>query len=363
LGAEYSNQAATNTGTSWMFTDMLGSVRAIASQSGSVVECYDYMPFGRILSASDNARNSGCHPIDPDTQLASRTPQKFTGKERDAETGLDYFGARYYSGAQGRFTSVDPSMLSAIMAIPQSWNRYAYTLNNPLRFVDPNGELWTESGNADDPYKWIDECPENTTCHETIAARIGNTLRIYGKLFQKTDIPIDPKTGLINAAWISQLGIEEANYISVQTPGLEEEYLGLDQAVALYNVAILYGDKFAEDDPLVFTGGSAENGGSALRNGKPIHKSHRNGANIDLKYMGANGSPTNAANGDIERNRFIIDQFGAQGANLGAALTGDPARYGLGPIPASLQSIHNSHMHLQSTYPKRPEAKITPGQR
>jgi RHS repeat-associated protein len=65
--------------------------------------------------------------------------QRFTGKERDAETGLDYFGARYFSGAQGRFTSVDPSMLSTVLANPQSWNRYTYALNNPLKYVDPNG--------------------------------------------------------------------------------------------------------------------------------------------------------------------------------------------------------------------------------
>ena len=64
---------------------------------------------------------------------------EFTSKERDAETGLDYFGARYFSSAQGRFTSVDPLMASAHASNPQSWNRYAYALNNPLRFTDPNG--------------------------------------------------------------------------------------------------------------------------------------------------------------------------------------------------------------------------------
>jgi RHS repeat-associated protein len=63
----------------------------------------------------------------------------FTSKERDAETGLDYFGARYMSSAQGRFTSPDPLMASAKASNPQTWNRYSYTLNNPLRFVDPDG--------------------------------------------------------------------------------------------------------------------------------------------------------------------------------------------------------------------------------
>jgi RHS repeat-associated protein len=67
------------------------------------------------------------------------TAQEFSGKERDSETNLDYFGARYFSGAQGRFTSADPLMASAKARNPQSWNRYAYTLNNPLRYVDPDG--------------------------------------------------------------------------------------------------------------------------------------------------------------------------------------------------------------------------------
>lgn len=81
----------------------------------------------------------------------------FTGKERDAVTGLDYFGARYYSGAQGRFTSpdefqggiVDPftgqqvgqpgPLPYADITDPQTLNKYAYVLNNPLRYTDPDG--------------------------------------------------------------------------------------------------------------------------------------------------------------------------------------------------------------------------------
>jgi len=65
--------------------------------------------------------------------------QQFTSKERDNESGLDYFGARYYSSAQGRFTSVDPENAGADPGDPQSWNSYAYARNNPLKFTDPDG--------------------------------------------------------------------------------------------------------------------------------------------------------------------------------------------------------------------------------
>lgn len=54
---------------------------------------------------------------------------------------MDFFGARYISAAQGRFTSPDPSRLSAFIDNPQTWNMYSYTYNNPLRFVDKNG-MW-----------------------------------------------------------------------------------------------------------------------------------------------------------------------------------------------------------------------------
>jgi RHS repeat-associated protein len=74
---------------------------------------------------------------------------RVTGKERDAETGLDYFGARYFSGAQGRFTTPDWSAKPtpvpyADLTDPQTLNLYAYVRNNPLAKADPDGHdaLW-----------------------------------------------------------------------------------------------------------------------------------------------------------------------------------------------------------------------------
>jgi len=62
------------------------------------------------------------------------------GKERDSETGLDYFGARYYGSSIGGFTTVDPRMtIDKNVVDPQRWNRYAYARNNPLKYVDPDG--------------------------------------------------------------------------------------------------------------------------------------------------------------------------------------------------------------------------------
>src|SRR5215208_3445683 len=65
--------------------------------------------------------------------------QRFTGYERDSETNLDYAQARYYASIQGRFSSPDPLLASGRPAQPQTWNRYSYVLNNPLRMTDPTG--------------------------------------------------------------------------------------------------------------------------------------------------------------------------------------------------------------------------------
>jgi RHS repeat-associated protein len=70
---------------------------------------------------------------------------QFTGKERDAESGLDYFGARYFGSSMGRFMSPDDFTKDTHVADPQSWNLYAYARNNPLRFTDPTGQNATVS--------------------------------------------------------------------------------------------------------------------------------------------------------------------------------------------------------------------------
>ena len=103
--------------------DTVGNVLAVTNATGVVVEGHDYLPFGEEWNPQ------------PGNQ-----PKRFTGKERDAETGLDYFGARYYGSKIGRFTTVDPLMtIDKNLANPQRWNRYAYGLNNPLKFIDPDG--------------------------------------------------------------------------------------------------------------------------------------------------------------------------------------------------------------------------------
>ena len=100
----------------------------VFDQSGSLanVTRHDYLPFGEELGAGTGGRTT--------TQgyVGDNVRQKFTRYERDNETGLDYARSRYYSSAQGRFTSSDIVFADQKVQNPQSWNLYTYCRNDPV---------------------------------------------------------------------------------------------------------------------------------------------------------------------------------------------------------------------------------------
>lgn len=115
--------------TYFHFSDWLGNRRAeINAQGQTTLTCSNY-PFGDGLSCTGS--------MDP-------TEHHFTGKERDTETGLDFFGARYLSAAMGRWVSPDWSESPDAIPYsdlndPQSFNLYAYGHNNPATYPDRDG--------------------------------------------------------------------------------------------------------------------------------------------------------------------------------------------------------------------------------
>jgi RHS repeat-associated protein len=100
--------------------------------------CYDadFTPYGQEMSHTEHLQTTACPPN-----------YKFTGYERDTETGLDYAFARYYSSSLGRFLSTDP--LGGSIGSLQSHNAYAYVVNNPSNFVDPTGMNLVAPGQCD----------------------------------------------------------------------------------------------------------------------------------------------------------------------------------------------------------------------
>jgi RHS repeat-associated protein len=116
--------------TEFDHADWLGTERARTNLSAVVCDSITSLPFGDGLTTSGSCG-------DP-------SPLHFTGKERDSESNLDNFGARYNSSAIGRFMSPDPSPNGIALADPQSWNLYSYVRNRPTRSVDVRGNWATD---------------------------------------------------------------------------------------------------------------------------------------------------------------------------------------------------------------------------
>ena len=124
--------------TYFVHSDWLGTERVRSTAVGAIYSTWTSYPFGEGSAAPNPS------------------PTHFTGKERDAESGNDYFGARYYASSMGRFMSPDwdskpQAVPYASLADPQSLNLYSYVLNNPLSKTDPNGHDWF---NVDDKWQW-----------------------------------------------------------------------------------------------------------------------------------------------------------------------------------------------------------------
>jgi RHS repeat-associated protein len=102
--------------------DHLGTIRLVSNPDRSVLERHDYEPFGVELR--------------PILNQAQNTHQ-FTGHERDQGSEYDYMHFRYYGSNMGRF--MRPDSFNGNLLDPQSWNKYSYVNNNPVRFNDPTG--------------------------------------------------------------------------------------------------------------------------------------------------------------------------------------------------------------------------------
>ncbi len=114
--------------------DHLGSTRLVTDQNHNIVFRHDYLPFGEEIYANVAGRDSTFA-----ISTSSDVTEKFTGQIRDQESSQDYFNARFFTPAFGRFNSPDPGSAGADQLSSQSWNAYGYVPGNPLNAVDPSG--------------------------------------------------------------------------------------------------------------------------------------------------------------------------------------------------------------------------------
>ncbi len=136
-------------------TDPLGTVRVQATATGAAEETCASLPFGDGLN---------CTPA-----ISEPTEHHFTGKERDTESGLDYFGARYYASSMGRWMSPDwadkpEAVPYSSLDNPQTLNLYGYVGDNPLSHADPDGHC--------------DANGQNCSVWDHVAGAIGGALNI-----------------------------------------------------------------------------------------------------------------------------------------------------------------------------------------
>jgi RHS repeat-associated protein len=110
----------------YYMSDQINSTRIITDDLGNVVYSEAYGPYGDV-------QKTWTKTYDP--------KQKFSGKEREGYSELDYFGARYFDNNSYRFISVDPIInKEGAIGNPQLWNLYAYCANNPITHLDPDGK-------------------------------------------------------------------------------------------------------------------------------------------------------------------------------------------------------------------------------
>ena len=128
-GGLVSSNPVTTASSYFYHSDHLGSSSLITDQSGDIVQHLEYVPFGETFIDERKSSSSWT------------TPYLFSGKERDEETGLLYFGARYQDSKYGIWYSVDP-----LAEKYPNVSSYVYCLDNPVKFVDPDGRKLNVTG-------------------------------------------------------------------------------------------------------------------------------------------------------------------------------------------------------------------------
>jgi len=184
----------------YYFSDHLGTHSLVTDAIGTMPpqDESDFYPYGGEIPIVNNDSNH----------------YKFTGKERDSESSLDYFGARHYTSAMGRFMQPDEPFVDQEDSNPQSWNLYSYVLNNPLKSVDPDGNSHSEckkDENGQDVCYTVGDKPG-----ELLLSPTGNLQ--WNDKTKEWD-PVHQNSPLENVGWF-------ANYALEQTVGNWVDSLG-----------------------------------------------------------------------------------------------------------------------------------------
>jgi RHS repeat-associated protein len=215
---DYSNNV------NYYFSDHLSTARVVTNSGGTVLADSDFYPFGgeRIITSS------------------SGNSYKFTGKERDSESGLDNFETRYFGSSMGRFMSPDP--MGGHPQDPQTLNRYTYVRNNPLSLTDPTGlDFYLRCGDDSD------------TCHNHRVGSYATNDDGSRGAFSATVVTSDSIRNGDNSATVGPNGVEVTTGGKTYTG----EYFENPDSIKMENVN---GESTFVDHNQITLGGKARSG-------------------------------------------------------------------------------------------------------
>src|SRR5579864_4102910 len=200
--------SGSTTAVSYYFSDHLKTAAVVTDSAGIIKEDEDFYPWGGELQFVNNDSNH----------------YKFTSKERDSETGLDYFGARYYGNWLGRFITPDWAAIPvpvpyADLGDPQSLNQYSYVRNIPTSQADEDGHQvqGINESDGDDALrpKRPSDCPGLSDCRTddippSSQHSCGFTCWIGGWFAHKVNPDNFPAQGIPNPIWNQDQAAENA---------------------------------------------------------------------------------------------------------------------------------------------------------
>ncbi len=196
--------------------DHLGTQVGTTDSAQLLKNPLDYNPFGQIRSGTTS------------------DPFFLTGKERDAESGLDYFGKRYYGSSMGRWTSPDLVNVTEerLMNPSSTLNKYAYGANNPLKYVDPDGEdityFYDQSGFAGHAVLFA----YNQATGDSAIESFGPASKSVGYRMAEPFMPV-PGTGMFDMAGVKSADDLRSTYASMTiqtTPELAQQVIDFIRA-------------------------------------------------------------------------------------------------------------------------------------
>jgi RHS repeat-associated protein len=249
------------------------------------------------------------------------TDKKFTGKERDAETGLDYFGARYFSSSQGRFTTPDWSTMPqpvpyANLDDPQTLNLYAYVRNNPLSRRDLDGHVDMAA-----------ECNGQATCNKTLVQTVNIVHQQTDKKTGATQTVVDSTLKLTTQfAFATDAKGKVTASASSTVENVSGHAYTADQLktmgtnVGLMQQAAVTGGFGANTTQLVTGIGAAETAFGAARNGTPY--AWMDPAINPMQAIKASGATTDL-NNNIMAGMAVLKWAGKASNYSGGSSEGD----------------------------------------